>query len=109
MAGVRHTESLDLITFDEKNNRLKLIMVEERQWDEDSEMYQQLQEKINSYLTFIESGQLKENYPEYCDKKILIQLDMAFEPSGYIVQLIPRIRKVFKEQNIEFITNKIDV
>ena len=40
-----------------------------------------LQEKINKYLAFIESGEINESYPDAAGRKLIIQVIFKFEPN----------------------------
>ncbi len=77
MSIVKDVDKIDLITYSEQEKKVTLVMVEPRKWCSDSKMYEELNQKINNYLTFIEDGQLEE---QYCDKEInLIKIEVLSE------------------------------
>ena len=49
-------------------------------WD-DSEHLLLLQEKLNSYLAFIESGEIYESYPRAMGRQLVIDLVLKHSPS----------------------------
>ncbi|MFO1449876.1 MAG: DUF6572 domain-containing protein [Opitutaceae bacterium] len=54
-------------------------------WDEPLEHLYVLQEKINCYLGYVESGQLVETYADAKDKKVQILIIFRFRPPpGYV-------------------------
>lgn len=100
MAGVKDTAVIDYISTD--NDQLKLVMVEDREWDSLENMYIELQEKLTNYLTFIESGQLDEKYPELSNAKKVIRLDSVYPESEYARLVINKIRELLSSKGIGF-------
>nr|WP_052177012.1 DUF6572 domain-containing protein [Pedobacter glucosidilyticus] len=53
------------------------------EWDVESNHILYLQNKLNVYLEYIESGQLFKEYPKAKDVKLRIDLVMKYEPINY--------------------------
>ncbi len=51
-----------------------LVMVEYRSWGTVGLLLPSLQEKLNTYLTYVTSGQLYVSYPELKGKKVYFEL-----------------------------------
>jgi len=79
------------------------------EWDEDGEHLLILQSKINSYLDFIESGQLDSEYLNAKGKKILIQIIAKFIPdeNGYKFLRLTKetLQSIGHNLNVGFIKN----
>ena len=71
---------IDVISID-KQGILVLTISDHLEWDDKNEHLLLLQDKINSYMDFIENGQLAESYPEKADKKIMIQIVFKYYPN----------------------------
>jgi hypothetical protein len=56
---------IDMVVTDKEKTRVALVIADHLDWEEDeSEHLVLLQDKINAYLHFIESGQLKQSRPD---------------------------------------------
>jgi hypothetical protein len=80
---------VDFVSHDPVTDEVILSMVEERQWGAEGELLLDLQAKLNTYLTYIESGQLLEDYPDVAGKKIVFRLH-------YMVEIGPREREFIR-------------
>lgn len=72
--SIEQENVVDIISDGTKPDEVNLYIIDHFPWDEHSS-YQHvmmLQTKINSYLAFIESGEIYEKYPEHIDKSVII-------------------------------------
>ena len=74
-----HT-TVDFVSVDEKRQRVTLTIVEERDWGERGLLLPDLQEKFNTYLTYILDGQLASDYPELAGLPVEIELRSVWPP-----------------------------
>jgi len=72
---------IDLISHNEEEGYVALTIVDHLEWDEENEKLLKLQDKINAYLSFVESGQIEKEYPLSKGKNIHIQLNCMHEPN----------------------------
>lgn len=98
-----------MISYDEKNNTVKLFMNEGRDWESDRVMYLQLQEKLGTYLTFIENGMMESRFPEYVGSNIEVHLDCVDEPKGQAISILDKVEDLLLERSIKFFCNVIKV
>src|SRR2546428_4618553 len=77
-------------------------MVEERPWVDPERQAAQLYEKVNTYLTFVDTGELVRMHPDAAGKQVSFNLDCFMSPSGQIQGLIDRITPVLAKLGIEF-------
>jgi len=78
--SIEDLKIIDHISIDLEGNTV-LTISDHLEWDEDNEHLVLLQEKINVYLSFIESGQLYEEYPNTNGRKIIINLIARYVPN----------------------------
>ena len=64
---------IDFVSLDQNGN-VFLTISDHLEWDADNEHLLLLQEKINSYLSSIESGDIYKKYPKAKGLKIIINL-----------------------------------
>jgi len=58
---------VDFVSLDEKRKAVSLVMVEAREWGDQGRLLSELQEKFNTYLTYVTEGQLASDYPQVVD------------------------------------------
>ena len=71
----RITESLD-------GRTASLVMVEERQFTDSDEQIEQLVAKINTYVAYIQTGQLYSDFPQLAGRPLDVVLVCLEEPEG---------------------------
>lgn len=88
--GVQNPKVIDLITTDSNTGEVVMKMIEFRSWqckpEEVHGRLVQLQNKVDSYLSYILDGFFAQQYPQYKGKPIRIQLESAEELSGEFVR-----------------------
>lgn len=92
MGGVRDAATIDLVTHDPKTDEVVLVMTETRPWDAKGAHLLDLQAKLQTYLTFIESGQLGAKFPRMMGKSIRIRVDCAQPPGPLEDKFLQRVR-----------------
>ena len=66
---------IDARAVDEKANEVNLFIFDHYSWeDPKSEHPFKLQDKLNTYLAYIESGEIYTNNPEYKEKPVVIKV-----------------------------------
>jgi len=78
--GVFNPRVVDLITLDEANDEVALVMIEERPWGSDPQQLRQLEAKFNAYLSYVLGGYLVQQYPVYAERGVRFQLDCVENP-----------------------------
>jgi hypothetical protein len=69
---VQDTRKIDRLGIDRESGDVRLMISDHLNWDEDEgEHLLTLQEKLNNYLEFVESGQLYKQYPQAAGRKIV--------------------------------------
>ena len=72
---IEQTNTIDFVTIHDASGDVWLTISDHLPWDTDEGRHLVLlQEKLNAYLRFIESGELVEKFPEATARKIVINL-----------------------------------
>lgn len=100
--GVVNAGVLDLVTHDPASDRVILVMIETRKWDGGESQLFQVQEKINSYLSFALDGEMVETYPQFAGKRVGLQLDCPEYPTEPVVEFLEKIHRELEVEGIEF-------
>ena len=99
--SVDQLDKVDFISTTNEGN-VELTISDHLEWDDKNEHLLILQNKINAYLNFIESGQIFEEYPSSVNKKVDIQIVMKFLPNETANIFLNKCKIIINEQNIDF-------
>lgn len=92
--ALEKSSELDSIGIDKESGIVELSILDNMNWDDEENHLFLLQEKINCYLAFIESGEINESYPQAVGRKTSIVI--------YSKYSLPRI-------GLEFLTKALEV
>ena len=84
------------------NGNVQLTISDHLTWDETNEHLIILQDKINSYLDFIESEQLYEVYPNSKNKEIIISVIFKNKPNEIAEDFLQSCKETIESLNIDF-------
>ena len=90
---VDETDKVDFVSIDEDDN-IVLTISDHLEWDEKNEHIFTLQEKINRYLGFIETGELTEKFPDARGKSPVISVVALYPPNEVANTFLERVREV---------------
>lgn len=105
--GIEYPDVIDLVTYDPKGEEFAVIMHEYRPWFASPARMDELIRKINSYLQFVESGNLVRKFPKAAGKKVRLQLDCSELPPTEIAELIQQSQQLLLGRGITFALNII--
>jgi len=88
--SIEQTSVVDFVSIN-KEGEVMLTISDHLEWDDRNQHLKQLQEKINAYLRFIESGEIYETYPNAKDKKIIISIHAMHQPNSEARKFITKI------------------
>ncbi|UCX05128.1 DUF6572 domain-containing protein [Shewanella sp. HL-SH4] len=96
--AITETNKIDSVVSSKEHNEVVLLITDHLDWSDDLEHQQLLQAKINSYIRFIESGQLCEEFPEDKGKQVSIVVACAFELNDTAKKFYERVNNFLKEK-----------
>src|SRR5437667_238389 len=79
--GIVNPAVIDLFAVDQKSGDVLLVMNESREWTGGDEQLHELQEKFNTYASFILDGEMTEAHPELKGRAARIELRYQHLPS----------------------------
>lgn len=77
--AVETSSTIDAIGVDQLTGAAHLSIIDALPWDDHH--LQLIQEKLNAYLGFIETGELYLSYPDAIARELVIDVIMRFRPS----------------------------
>lgn len=88
MSTVEDTDNVDAIGLDKANGAVVLNIFDHLDWSNEQRHLYLLQEKLNSYLRFLESQEIYEAYPMASDRDLMISIAFANPPSAAACEFI---------------------
>jgi hypothetical protein len=98
---VEQTRKVDFVGVDRSTGRVVLTITDHLPWDSDDHL-QILQDKLNSYLAFIERGELVSQYPDASGRVAEIAVLFRHPPSAMGIDFLHRASARIKNAGIEF-------
>lgn len=98
--GVANPAVLDALGQDSATGEVVLVMFEPRPWNGGDKQLFQLQEKLNSYLSFALDGEMTEQLPQLAGRPVRISLACAEPPPEPVVSLLAKVREQIAFQGI---------
>ncbi len=84
------------------DDKVMLTISDHHAWDDEGKHLLQLQDKLNAYLQFIESGQILEDYPGAKNKEFIISLAVKYIPNENALLFLSRSRESILHYGFEF-------
>lgn len=97
--SIENSKVIDL-TGIEENGDLVLTITDHLTWDDEKEHLLMLQEKLNTYLAYLESEQYLENYPDI-EGSLIIEVLSKYSLSDLAVDFYRYVRKVIREAGFD--------
>jgi len=98
--SINQTGTIDIISTN-PDGEVVLTISDHHSWLESWHL-QLLEDKINAYLQFIESGQILEDYPNSIEKKLVIEITMKYEPTTEATLFLYKAKQVIEIAGINF-------
>lgn len=100
--SISDTSTVDFVSLDGANN-VTLTISDHLDWSAVSEHLRLLQEKINTYCRYVETGQLYDDYPEARDRRAVIRVIFFTRPQSDADQFLSRAKEVLEHEGFSFV------
>lgn len=107
--SIAQHDKIDIL-FRDDEGRGVLVISDHLDWEEfdEGDHLLLLQAKINTYLTFVDSGQLAKAQPDWKGLPIVIQVDAMFEPNDKALQFYRAAGKAVGEGGVSLVLHVPD-
>jgi hypothetical protein len=99
--SVEQTNVIDIISIDPQG-RVVLTISDHLDWSDSTEHQKILQEKLNRYLAFVESGEIMESYPNARDRSIAFRVVFKFAPDQSACSFLIRVESVVRSAGFDW-------
>jgi hypothetical protein len=94
-------DPVDIISIDQAGGAV-LRVSDHLDWSDSLGHQTILQEKLNRYLAFVESGEIFERYPDAKDRPVLISVVFKFRPDRDGEEFLVRAKGIVESAGFEF-------
>lgn len=101
IVSIEQIDVIDFISIDQDDKNVVLTISDHLSWN-DKDHLNLLQTKINSYLGFVESGELFENYPDAKGRSDCIRLACKYELNSIAKDFVDYMKIALAKENIDF-------
>lgn len=101
--NIENTDTIDGLAYEQETFSMILLLADGMDWSDMKRHLLLLQEKLNTYIWYIDSRQYEEKYPDV--KRIEIRVSFLFEEPEICHELLERAKQVFLDvfENVEMI------
>jgi hypothetical protein len=92
---------IDLIAHDAKSDEVVLVMNDCEVWDGSDQRLHELQERFNTYTSFLLDGEMAETHPALAGKRGRIEVRCAHMPDARALELLGMIHDQLAFQEIK--------
>lgn len=100
--SIDQTRTVDAIGIEKGSGAVVLTISDHLPWDEQPEHLLLLQEKLNTYLAFVEGGEIYSVYPDAKGRSLLIDLVCKHPPTAYGVEFLNKISPIVAQAGVLF-------
>lgn len=100
--ALEQTTQIDAIGVERRSGRVILTLIDATNWDDEESHLHLLQDKINSYLRFAESGEIYEKYTDATGRKCVISVIAQHEPTHVGFQFLNVAKATIEQAGFEF-------
>lgn len=96
------SNTVDAIGIDKEKDHVTLALIDSEDWTNEEHHLLLLQEKLNSYLSFIESGEIITSYKEAKGKDIEIAIHFKNDIPQSCIDFLRDVKEIINEAGLMF-------
>ncbi len=94
--SVEQTGVVDIMSVDGRTGHVVLTVSDHLDWSDSPTHQKILQDKLNRYLAFVESGEILASYPEAKDRPVTFKVVFKFSPDDAGRAFLSKVRQVIE-------------
>jgi hypothetical protein len=100
--SIEQLDTVDFIGLSKESNDVCLGVSDHVNWDNELAHLTLLQEKINKYLSFIESGEINDSYPDAKGKRVTIEVILKYPPTENAIKFFKSVKQMLNQSGYGF-------
>lgn len=98
--SVDQTGVVDAVGVDNTTGQVVLTISDHLEWDNEHLLL--LQEKLNTYLSFVESGEILDSYPNAKGREVLINVVCKYPPNESAKSFLSQVTGIVEGAGMKF-------
>lgn len=98
--SIEQPDVVDAIGLETSSGKVILTIADHLSWDAEDEHIIALQNKINTYIAFVESGEIHSIYPNSAGREPIIEIVMRLPPSRAGDEFLSQVRSILEPTGI---------
>jgi hypothetical protein len=99
--SIEDTQVIDIISMSKDGSSVTLTATDHLDWG-GKEHLMMIQDKLNSYLSFVESGEIFESYPNAKGKELIIDIVCKYTPDEEGVRFLGLCQEAIEKAGFSF-------
>jgi hypothetical protein len=97
-------DQMDVVDFvsESADGVCNLTVSDHLEWEGNDEHVLVLQDKLNRYLAFVESGELPQRFPNMAGKRVVIDVRFMYPPSQFGLEFLKRAKQCIEGAGFGF-------
>jgi len=97
-------DQVNVVDFVSRNKEGEIVLTisDHLAWNKTREHLFVLQEKINTYLRFVESGEIYEKYPEAGGRRIRVDVKFHYQPTLEALAFLDKVKPTIEAAGVIF-------
>ena len=96
--SIEQTSVIDAIGTDKTSGKVHLTVADHWEWN--TEHMLKLQEKLNTYFDFVESGEIYSTYPDAAGRDVVIDIILKHRPDNDAALFLEKVRSITEKAGI---------
>ena len=94
--SIEQTDVVDIVSTDRTTGHVVLTISDHLDWSDSTAHQRLLQNKLNRYLAFVESGEILQSYPDAKDRPIAFKVVFQFPPDEAGQAFLGKVRPIIE-------------
>ncbi|HQS60038.1 MAG: hypothetical protein B7Y56_15965 [Gallionellales bacterium 35-53-114] len=99
--SIEQTDVIDFIGTNTATGAVHLTISDHLEWSTDHMLM--LQEKLETYLAFVEGGEIYSTYLDSAERAVVIDLVLKFRPNSEAISFLERVRSLIVKAGFAFL------
>ncbi len=99
--SIEQASVVDVVGIENSTGLVILTILDPLEWKENEHLLM-IQEKLNTYLSFVESNEVLETYPDAKSRGILIRLICQYAPDDTGIHFLNQVSTIIEDANMKF-------
>jgi hypothetical protein len=105
--ALREANKIDLVARTKESSDYMLVIVVDEPWQDSDEFRSLILEKLNNYCSYFLDGQMRREYPDCTQARILVRLSSTEKIPEHERVFLARLADSFKEHGLDIETKEL--